>query len=172
MPLSRIAGEGADPGLDPGEAGEGLSTSKIVAPATPVFYARALRQNSTDAERRLWSALRDRRLRGYRFRRQCPIGPFIVDFACTKHLLIAEADGGHHAGNRRDARRRAWLESRGWRVLRFWDTYILKNIEGVSAVVLMALRERETLTLPRLRRGPLPLPRRGRGVMHRRLEHC
>src|ERR1041385_991674 len=93
--------------------------------------ARQLRINPTEAERRLWSALRDRRLRGCRFRRQHPVGDYIVDFASTRHRLIVEADGGQHADNIEDQQRTAWLESEGWRVLRFWNNDILANTEGV-----------------------------------------
>jgi very-short-patch-repair endonuclease len=102
--------------------------------------AKELRQNTTDAERRLWAVLRDRRLRGYKFRRQHPIGKFIVDFACTKHRLVIEADGGQHDERMSDARRTAWLESQGWRVIRFWNNDILANTEGVMSAVLQALR--------------------------------
>jgi very-short-patch-repair endonuclease len=100
-----------------------------------------LRQNTTDAERRLWAALRDRRLQGYKFRRQRPIGPFIVDFACTKHHLVIEADGGQHDESKSDARRTAWLESQGWRVIRFWNNDILANTEGLVSTILEALRD-------------------------------
>src|SRR5215470_16583960 len=106
----------------------------------PNENARKLRRDATDAERRLWAALRDRRLAGYRFRRQHPIGPFIADFACTKHQLIIEADGGQHSGSVADHRRTEWLTQRGWRVLRFWNNDILTNTEGVLAVILAALR--------------------------------
>jgi very-short-patch-repair endonuclease len=75
----------------------------------PNQKARTLRQSSTDAERRMWSALRDRRLSRYKFRRQRPIGPYIVDFACTKYRLVIEIDGGQHADNSADVRRTAWL---------------------------------------------------------------
>jgi very-short-patch-repair endonuclease len=92
----------------------------------------------TDAERRLWFALRDRRLAGYKFRRQHPIGGFIVDFACTKHHLVVEADGGQHSESESDARRTAKIEAMGWRVLRFWNNDILANNEGV---ILTLLRE-------------------------------
>ncbi|HYB57668.1 MAG TPA: endonuclease domain-containing protein, partial [Alphaproteobacteria bacterium] len=88
--------------------------------------ARQLRIDMTDAERRLWSALRGRRLEGYKFRRQHPLGPFIVDFACLEHRLVVEADGGH-ADSDDDRRRTAWLERRGWRVVRFWNNDILAN---------------------------------------------
>lgn len=94
----------------------------------------------TDAERRLWSALRDRRLEGYRFRRQYPLGPFILDFVCIEHRLAVEADGSQHADSEKDARRTAWLESRGWRVMRFWNNDILTNIDGVAAALLLALK--------------------------------
>src|SRR5437762_13978574 len=105
----------------------------------PKQHARTLRRNSTDTERRLWAVLRDRRLAGYRFRRQHPIGNFIVDFACTKHRLIVEADGAQHADNMNDQRRTALLEDEGWRVIRFWDNDVLTNTEGVIHVILEAL---------------------------------
>ena len=106
----------------------------------PNANARKLRREATEAERRLWSALRDRRLGGYRFRRQYPIGPFIVDFACTKERLIIEADGGQHSDSATDGRRTAWLETQGWRVVRFWNNEILKNAEGVIDAILRELR--------------------------------
>jgi very-short-patch-repair endonuclease len=105
----------------------------------PSERARQLRQDATDAERRLWSALRDRRLSGYRFRRQYPIGLFIVDFACTRHRLIVEADGGQHADSDADRHRTACLEREGWRVLRFWNNDILANTNGVIEVILREL---------------------------------
>ena len=107
----------------------------------PIERARELRRDATDAERRLWSALRDHRLRGYRFRRQHLIGDFIVDFACTRHRLIIEADGGQHAENEADLRRTAWLEVEGWRVLRFWNNDVLANTEGVVQTILAKLSE-------------------------------
>jgi len=106
----------------------------------PNARARELRRNSTDAERRLWSALRDRRLEGYRFRRQYPIGHFIVDFACTREKIIVEADGAQHSESESDERRTAWLESQGWRVVRLWNNDILKNTEGVIITLLQELQ--------------------------------
>jgi 2-isopropylmalate synthase len=103
--------------------------------------ARALRLEMTDAERRLWSLLRDRRLEGCKFRRQRPLGPFIADFVSIEHRLVIEADGGQHNGNDRDARRTTWLEKRGWRVLRFWNNDILENPEGVRDAILNVLQE-------------------------------
>jgi very-short-patch-repair endonuclease len=103
--------------------------------------ARRLRREATDAEQRLWLLLRDRRLAGYRFRRQHPVGGFIVDFACTKHRLIVEADGGQHSDNKSDEQRTAFLEGEGWRVIRFWNNDILTNTEGVVESILRVLRE-------------------------------
>ncbi len=101
--------------------------------------ARHLRVSMTDAERRLWSALRGRRLSGYKFRCQHPLDPFILDFACLEHRLAIEADGGQHADRPSDRRRTAWLERHGWRVLRFWNNEILANPQGVQQVILQAL---------------------------------
>ncbi len=104
-----------------------------------VIKARGLRQEATDAERRLWAILRDRRLRGAKFRRQHPVGPFIVDFACLAERLIVEADGGQHCGSDDDARRAGWLERHGWRVVRFWNNDILQNPDGVFESIRVAL---------------------------------
>jgi very-short-patch-repair endonuclease len=102
--------------------------------------ARQLRRDSTDAERRMWSALRDRRLAKYKFRRQHRIGPFIVDFACTRHALVIELDGGQHAESTADALRTAWLKGHGWTVIRFWNNEMLDNTRGVIEAVLRALQ--------------------------------
>src|SRR5438128_2206708 len=102
----------------------------------PNQNARRLRRDLTDAERRLWAVLRERRLAGYRFRRQYPIGNFIVDFACTKYQLIVEADGGQHSDNEADQRRTAFLQREGWRVIRFWNNDVLANTEGVVETIL------------------------------------
>src|SRR5712691_12948056 len=105
----------------------------------PNRKARGLRQSSTDAERRMWSALCDRRLWRYKFRRQHPIGGFIVDFACTEYRLVIEVDGGQHAHNA-DARRTAWLKREGWRVIRFWNNDVLGNTNGVIEAILRSLK--------------------------------
>src|SRR6266849_3780869 len=107
----------------------------------PNQTARRLRRDLTDAELRLWLLLRDRRLAGYRFRRQHPIGDFIVDFACTKHRLIVEADGGQHSGNEADERRTTVLEEEGWRVIRFWNNDVLSNADGVVETILRELHD-------------------------------
>src|ERR1700720_886925 len=93
----------------------------------PNAKARQLRQRSTDAERRMWSALRHRRLMRYRFRRQHPLGDFIVDFACTEFQLVIELEGGQHADSAGDTRRTACLDAPGWKVLRFWNNDVLGN---------------------------------------------
>jgi very-short-patch-repair endonuclease len=87
--------------------------------------ARAMRRAPTDAERALWRLLRDRRFSGYKFRRQTPIGPFIVDFLCFEARLIVEADGGQHGDNAYDIARDAWFRAQGFRVRRFWNAEIL-----------------------------------------------
>ena len=101
--------------------------------------ARLLRRNMTDAERLLWSKLRRKSL-GVKFRRQEPLGPFIVDFVCYEKRLVLEVDGGQHAQRRvRDQRRDRVLEEMGFRVLRFWNHEVLGNIEGVLQRILEAL---------------------------------
>jgi very-short-patch-repair endonuclease len=92
--------------------------------------AQRLRLEMTEAERKLWSVLRNRGIEGAKFRRQQPIGPFIADFVCQERRLIIEADGGQHADRLADASRTAFLESKGYRVLHFWNNDILKNIDG------------------------------------------
>src|SRR4029077_1550295 len=103
----------------------------------PNQRARRLRQSSTDAERRMWSALRDRRLARFKFRRQHPIGQYIADFACTKHQVVIELDGGQHADRTADARRTAWLHRQGWKVIRFWNHEVLNNTSGVERILLV-----------------------------------
>ena len=101
--------------------------------------ARRLRKNMTDAERVLWRELRAARLGGYRFRRQTPLGKYVVDFVCLEARLVVEVDGGQHVERQEeDARRTAWLESQGFRVLRFWNNEVLGNLEGTKEVIARA----------------------------------
>jgi very-short-patch-repair endonuclease len=95
-----------------------------------------MRGAPTDAELRLWRLLRDRRLSGIKFRRQVPVGPYIVDFLCVGAKLIVEADGSQHAESPRDKTRDAYLESQGWKVLRFWNNEVSQNREGVLETIL------------------------------------
>ena len=102
-----------------------------------------MRREPTDAERRLWAALRGRRIAPVKFRRQRAIGPFIVDFVCLELRLVIELDGGQHATARGyDATRTRYLESCGYRVHRFWNTDALANIEGVLTEIVAVLEER------------------------------
>ncbi|MBL8797016.1 MAG: endonuclease domain-containing protein [Planctomycetia bacterium] len=99
---------------------------------TPVEKARRLRKESTPAEKILWSILRDRRLQGFKFRRQQPLGPYVVDFFCAQLRLILELDGESHVGREHeDAARQQWLEQQGIRVLRFWNPDIYDDREAV-----------------------------------------
>jgi very-short-patch-repair endonuclease len=102
--------------------------------------ARKLRRNATEAEKRLWSRLRDRQLAGRKFRRQVPIGPYVVDFFCPDGELIVELDGGQHAiETERDDKRTRWLESEGYRVIRFWNNDVLGNTDGVLDAISRTL---------------------------------
>ena len=121
--------------------------------------AQRLRREMTDAERRLWSALRNRQVDGAKFRRQQPIGPFIVDFVCHERRLIIEADGGQYAENGRDGSRTAFLESKGYRVLRFWNDDVLTNVDGVAGVIAAAL----SIPHPARASRESPSPSRGEG---------
>jgi len=83
-------------------------------------------------------------LNGFHFRKQCPIGPFIADFACLKAKLVVEVDGGQHADSATDAARDAWFAANGYRTLRFWNNDVLQNTEGVILTITEALGQLET----------------------------
>ena len=101
-----------------------------------VQRARQLRRASTDAEKRLWRALRSK-LPQHKWRRQMPVGPYFADFACFAQKLIVELDGGQHAiATDYDADRTRFLEGQGYRVLRFWNHDVLSNANGVVEMVL------------------------------------
>ncbi|HGE69288.1 TPA: endonuclease domain-containing protein [Candidatus Poribacteria bacterium] len=98
--------------------------------------ARSLRKNSTDAERLLWGYLRGRQLDSLKFRRQHPLGNYIVDFICLEKKIIIEIDGGQHATSKEyDEERDRWLNNQGFKVLRFWNNDVIKNIDGVIEVI-------------------------------------
>ena len=101
--------------------------------------ARQMRANPTEAERRLWSILRNKRLASYKFRRQQVIGRYIVDFANFERRLIVEADGSQHAESAYDLERDAWLEAQGFRLLRFWNNDLTENRDGVLTAIAGAL---------------------------------
>jgi very-short-patch-repair endonuclease len=102
--------------------------------------ARELRKNLTKAEQVLWRHLRLRQLRGHKFRRQQPIGQYIVDFVCFEKRLIIEVDGGQHSEQvLYDLKRSTWLNSQGFRILRFWNNQVLRETEAVKKVIGEAL---------------------------------
>ncbi|MGL5839052.1 MAG: endonuclease domain-containing protein [Sphingorhabdus sp.] len=125
--------------------------------------ARFMRANPTDAERKIWYLLRQRRLGELRWRRQETIDDlYIVDFICYEHRLIIEADGSQHSDNKQDEARDAYLIEQGFQILRFWNSDILTNIEDVGETILAAVKNIAAQT-----RGdptPYPLPQGERGL--------
>jgi very-short-patch-repair endonuclease len=101
-------------------------------------FARVMRHAPVVTERLLWDLLRDRRLSGLKFRRQVPLGRYIVDFICPRHRLVIEADGPAHEDSLRDEHRDAWLKSQGFRVMRFPNTEIQDYPDAVLAKILEA----------------------------------
>jgi adenine-specific DNA-methyltransferase len=116
-------------------------------------HAARLRRNMTEAEKRIWYHVRDRRLGGFKFKRQWSIGEYVADFCCIERRLVVEIDGGQHSPEK-DARRTADLKGMGYRVVRFWNNDVLGNLEGVLISLLVELE-----TDPH----PGPLPRAGEG---------
>lgn len=113
-----------------------------------ISHARQMRSALTIAEKALWEELRAKRFAGVKFTRQVPIGPYVADFAARRHRLVIELDGGQQALDvERDAVRTAFLESQGFRVIRFWNSEVLANMAGVLTVIAEALKE-----------PPLPIP--------------
>jgi len=96
-----------------------------------IKFAKNLRKNTTDTEKYLWKYLRGNQLEGFKFRRQQPIGKYIIDFVNLERKIIIELDGGQHLQNKKDKIRDSWLEEQGYEVLRFWDNEVFYNIEGV-----------------------------------------
>jgi len=109
-----------------------------------IARARSLRQSDNDAETKLWSELRGRRLNGFKFVRQYPIAPYFADFACRERYLVVEIDGSQHADSKYDqSRDRAMTES-GWSVLRFWNTDVLAAMPSVLETIVAVCEERLT----------------------------
>jgi very-short-patch-repair endonuclease len=128
----------------------------VVFKKRPTRRAQELRRTATPAEARLWTYISRRQVAGVKFSRQIPIGPFICDFVSRSARLVVELDGGQHALNEgRDRERSAFIEAMGFRVLRFWNTEVLENIEGVISRI-----ELELAIAP----PPAP-PASGRGVV-------
>ncbi|MBS0193770.1 MAG: endonuclease domain-containing protein [Proteobacteria bacterium] len=133
-------------GFLPPQAGEGQDGGRLyrvilVREGAKTSQARRLRTAMTDAERKLWQCLRLRQIEGFRFRRQHPLGPYILDFVCLERKLIVEVDGGQHLDSARDAARDTWLRNAGFRVLRFWNHEVLTMNESVAQAIYDALTE-------------------------------
>ncbi len=146
--------EGEGSAITPSPAcGRGGWGVRAMREGQKLSVARRLRiTDATDVERTLWRALRNRQF-GTKFRRQQPIGPYVVDFVSHEARLVIELDGGQHNtadGLEYDAKRTAFLEREGFRVLRFWNNDVLENVEGVVSVIAAALT-------------PGPSPAGGRG---------
>ena len=136
---SPLMGEG---GRRPDEGGA-ASAMPLVDPAIRrerlKGFSRDLRKNATEVEKRLWGLLRHRRLAEHKFRRQQPIGPFIVDFVCYEARLVIELDGSQHADDPTDAARDVELQRRGFRVLRIWNNEMSTNRDGVLEAIFAAV---------------------------------
>jgi len=153
---SPLAGEG---GARPRSGWEGEGTG----PTGKQLLARArwMRANPTNAEKKLWTLLRDRRFAAFKFRRQQVIGPYRVDFVCLEQRLIIEADGSQHSDDRHDARRTGFLVRNGFRVLRFWNTQVLSEALSVAEAIYAALPFPHP---PAAGRRAPPSPARGEGL--------
>jgi very-short-patch-repair endonuclease len=109
-------------------------------------HARDLRKNMTPAERILWTALRDRRFAGYKFRRQQVVGEYVLDFYCSNALLALEIDGKTHLGKEEsDSRRTTWLEEQNIKVLRFWNTQVYDELESALEFIFRECDARKDL---------------------------
>jgi very-short-patch-repair endonuclease len=117
--------------------------------------ARSLRRRETESEKKLWGRLRSNQLAGMKFRRQLPVGPYIVDFCSLEAMLIIELDGSQHVDKQKeDDKRTKFLETQGFRVIRFWHNEVLTNIEAVLETIVQHLRNSPS---------PQPSPLKGEG---------
>jgi very-short-patch-repair endonuclease len=135
-------------------------------PPQQTVIARKLRKHDTKPEQMLWRWLRDRRFSAYKFRRQHPMGPHVLDFFCNEAQLDIELDGsqhGHPQPAAADAARDAWLEQRGVKVLRFWNGRLRREPQVVRDAIWQALQERAPKELPEYQRPGVVNPERRRG---------
>jgi len=124
-----------------------------------IAVAREQRQADIPAEKKLWSILRNRALAGFKFRRQHPIGPYVVDFACPECKLVVELDGESHLDRRNmDEVRTRLIQSEGWKVIRFWNSEVYDDFEAVQEVIYRECIERTTERTPPSPPAPLPPP--------------
>ena len=122
-------------------------------PSGTVLRARTLRKDATEAEKRMWRALRET-FPACKWRRQVPIGPYFADFFSFAAKLVIEVDGGQHAeAASYDARRTEFLQAQGLTILRFWNNDVLTNTQGVMEQISLSLREREGATQSRKGEG-------------------
>ena len=147
--------------LPPPPAGGGNPSLAMDWGRGKTSISRQLRAQASDAEGKLWHALRRKQINGLRFRRQFALGPYFADFVCLPARLVIEVDGGQHGEAEqaaRDARRTAWLERNGFRVLRFWADQVMTNLPSILDGIEIALRQ----PLPRRdgRDTPIPSPAR------------
>jgi len=127
----------------------------------PNLRARALRNNATEAEHRLWQELRLLRREGFHFRRQAPLGPFIADFVCHRARLVIEIDGGQHAREANlaaDTRRTEALAAHGFRVMRFWNDDVWANLEGIVDMIRNACGLETSFEYREVGGGATPTP--------------
>ncbi len=142
LPLPPEGGEVASRSDD--GVGEGVRQSRSRRKPGTTPRARDLRQGDNQAEALLWLELKRRRLGGYKFTRQFPIGPYFADFACRDRWLVVEVDGSQHADSHHDRRRDSYLRDRGWSTLRFWNTDVAKQRRSVCETILAAVEGRLT----------------------------
>ncbi|MGB3500138.1 MAG: DUF559 domain-containing protein [Mesorhizobium sp.] len=114
----------------------------ILVPPEKRSFARSMRREPTDVEAKLWEELRARRLDRIKFRRQVPIPPYIADFLCSEAMLIVEVDGGQHGESVSDEVRTKFLNARGFRVLRFWNDEVLREMNSVCDTIIAYVRDR------------------------------
>jgi very-short-patch-repair endonuclease len=141
-------------------------------------FARTLRRKDNEAEEALWNELRARRLNGFKFVREMPLGPYFADFACRSERLIVEVDGSQHVDSEYDERRDSWLNKEGWSVLRFGNRMVLAERTAVLATILEVLQGRLTCNAeatgwrywPRTRSQVVPSPHWGGEGVRRAVE--
>ena len=163
LPLPPEGGEVAPRSGD--GVGEGAQATRSRRRTGTTSRARDLRQRDNQAEALLWLELKHSKLGGYKFTRQLPIGPYFADICCRKKKLVVEIDGSRHADSPHDRKRDEFMRSRGYSILRFWNTDVLKHSASVCETILAALDGRlaEDVLAPDLRfvfsinrtRGPL-----------------